>query len=364
MAQYINMRRLAQAIGLWSSLSKHEDEDGKRVFTALDHRLLEYLGRRMAPKTIPDTTTEGDTCWPGQATIAKETGIKDRKLRYSLTNLIAFGYLRKTSIPGYTLRGREGGRTATGNHFDGCRYHVTPIWDTIETQFDEAHAKAAKGPTLVPPAAPPAPPRAKDKQILDSLDQPTAAVRDAEIKALPERRKQDEERLFNYLMKNFGSHPSMQDPAEVRRTLTWAFDECESFSDAGAEIIEGLLDTERFAAKLRGSKDRLVAYLKKCLPGWLADHAKVRTTKYLYSLFYGNAAWLDDDSVLARRDTWVLRHHLKDNLLSIDRYEVEGLKCFTFTISDAFAEQWKRDNPPIEDEPSGDEAGDNYEVAV
>jgi len=243
---HFNARRLAQAVGMRDSIKS----DG---MGATEHRVLETLGRRMAHKSLSETLTEIDTCYPSVNKLAEETLFSDRTVRNALSKLIDHGYITVSKIPGHKLRRSTNQRT-----WDANRYHLVPKrWDEIPTRFDKQSESSVQ--QVISPTS------AADRAVLDALDAPTATA------STDEYTDCDRSQLSEYLLDKFPDHPSFHGAA-AKRIIRNCIDACVVVAEGDATLCIMVLMWAFGDAEIRSAVEkslRIGGYIRGCFPDWL-----------------------------------------------------------------------------------------------
>ena len=332
-----NGRRLYQAMILGSKIK----EAG---LGATEHRVLENLARRMATKTVPGKLTIEGTCFPGIATIVKDTMLADRTVRYALARLIEHGFIEKTMIPGRKLRGRPGGQSPKGNQYDNCRYHVTPVWDAVvpETPFDGI-AAGSKVSMMSPAPAPKA--SAEELQAIDTIVEGPPAAQDAKFETVTDERRSKHDYILKIICEVFSGHPSLADQKLARTYTHPAID--KALDHADVDLVGCALATlpESVRAATMASTS-LGGYLKTSILGWVHDFA----WRYAAEAIERAALNGVDDVACGdahRREVCelALRHVLGDDLaVCEDITDDEGNPGLRVQVSDAYTAKYLADH--------------------
>lgn len=270
---YINLHRAYQAIFLLPLIQQAacsgSEKPGKSYREHRDHRALhghrviEVLGRRMAPAAKRGVnrklSTITDTCYPSIATMCRETCLSDSTVRDALDNLITWGFIRKTRMPGF--------REHKGRHkpvYEHCRYWVVPeMWDHVKSPFGEAIAEAPIG----DPVDLPAPvPTTEDIAGADGLDvAPETNPRSGKDQTYIKRIK-------TLLQERYRAHPTYRE-TNADAIMSTAIDDMMAMTDNARECWQAIScyePTDKETASIMASR-HLDRYLKKCFTGWLED---------------------------------------------------------------------------------------------
>jgi hypothetical protein len=248
------------------------------------HRVLQVLGRMMAPPTSedrPNPLTMVDTCFPSILTLCRETALSDSSVRRALDWLIANGYVTKSRIPGRKLRKGRG-----QNKFAGCRYHVVPeVWDLIDSPVDPATKKDT---SVVPARASAVPVRSnEDRELEQAIADDLGGGSEVTDFPCPTEKKHYRhiEAMIDLLKLHFGHHPTFAMP-QVTDWLTSCLEAC--IDKAGsAEVCWWTLASICNLPKFKDIRDAvgksrmLAGYIRQSFPQWLADVNGEATLEYI-----------------------------------------------------------------------------------
>jgi Helix-turn-helix domain len=270
---YINAHRVYQAMFLLPLLQQaacagsdkpdksYREHRDHRVLHA--HRVLEVLGRRMASAAKPGVkrklSTITDTCYPSIATICRETYLSDSTVRDALDNLIAWGFIRKTFMPGFPEH--------KGRHkpvYEHCRYWVVPeMWDWVWSPFGGNPPKVLTADLGDVPAPVPTP---EDIAGADALDvAPEANPRLEEDQRYVQK-------LKTLLRERYGAHPTYR-KANADALISTAIDDMMARSANARECwlaIGNRGPSDKETASIMAS-NHLDRYIKTCFTGWLEE---------------------------------------------------------------------------------------------
>jgi hypothetical protein len=277
---FYNVHRAYQATFLLPALHHAAFADGRqpkwkdhRVLHA--HRVLEVLGRMMAPPPNPEMgarrnqQTLTDTCFPSLLTVSRETCLSDSTVRDALGDLIEWGLILKTRMPGHAVHKKGKGSPV----FEHCRYHLVPeVWDAVESPFRSGYA-GSKATARASVAAPV--PSAEDQATADSLDI------QAETVAPPARRSAEEQetvtRILAFLRETFPEHPTYLDP-NADAIMSATIEGCIVHVGEARRCLNVLrikLEDETLRLKI-GASNRLGGYIRQSFTGWVADYENER----------------------------------------------------------------------------------------
>jgi hypothetical protein len=365
---WMNQHRTYQSTFLLPYLQQDSLADGQKPGrddsrVVHRHRVLQVLGRMMAPPTSkarPNPLTIVDTCFPSILTLCRETALSDSSVRRALDWLIANGYIIKSRIPGRKLRKGKG-----QNKFAGCRYHVVPeVWDLIDSPYDPAKKKDTG---VVAARASAAPLRSNEDRALEQ------AIADdlgggSEVTDFPspteQKRYRHIELMLDLLNSHFGQHPTFAVPAATN-ILTSCLKAC--IDKAGsAEVcwwtLAFVCNDPSFEdiREAVGKSRKLGGYIEQSFAQWLADaNGEESLQAFLKALCEGMCVEMPNHlSFVIDPVRFWLQNKLGEHLLRFDSWpKNDEVMVMQADISEAY----KATRVPSEARPEETEESDPYD---